>query len=283
MKKLLFLFFFFPIISLAASPTVVGTNTVYNPDSTGSQSFSHTVPSGNENQCLIVIAEVGNSGNPTAITWNGSSMTKTWFGGGGSFEYIRIYYLANPDTGTHTIASTIDNPAGGRSAYLAFTLKDCIQSNPSDGSVFNSNDAGATSITNTISPAPASDSLTIQYVILTDNPSNATGVTYNNGQTELQPTFLPYPTNRPSDDVYSSFEAGESVMTLTWTNNNKIESGSFAIKYLAPSGGGGDSTLYFSEATSTEILFFARNLYYIWITFLLTVFFIIFIYKYIYL
>lgn len=71
----------------------------------------HTVQSTYGNRLLIAVASPHNKndGMPTAVTWNGVSMTEhvdIGIGGGSGFPGLSIWYLVNPATGNRTLAST---------------------------------------------------------------------------------------------------------------------------------------------------------------------------------
>jgi len=276
MKKIILILLFSPVIAFGASPSRIGTDTTSEAsDSVTSWTISHTVPSTGENRCLIAIISRSSNTGPSSVTWNGSAMTNILSLAGVQVGRGSAWYIANPDTGTHNLVYNWAGAVTERGSWSA-TYQDCAQASPVDVSG-QTNQAGGTSASVDLTTTINGDMI-ILWMLGVSPGANKTDQA---GQTRLfsQTTTGPYAAI--SEEAQTT--AGLINTGYTWTGAENDDLYAMAIKYVAPSGGGGGgATTYFSEATSTEILFFVRHLYYLWIVFLLTVLFMIFLYKYIF-
>lgn len=165
--------------------------------------WNHTVAA--DANFLVVTISGQSTGSISGVTWNGDAMTLLESSSGD--EYVSIWYLANPDTGTHAfIASKTNsnNYMGAASislkgaSLIATTLDTSGTSNPS------------LSHTN-ITSAPAGICITLLGY---NDPGT---LTYNGGHTEwANLTRGPGKTQR---STYFIFSGGADV-TESWTDNH---------------------------------------------------------------
>jgi hypothetical protein len=84
--------------------TAAGISTSANPIATP-QTFSHTVGSGSDRLLAVTIKMRGGAGGVvTGVTFNGVAMTAVDTEAISGSAHAVIYYLKNPDTGTHTVS-----------------------------------------------------------------------------------------------------------------------------------------------------------------------------------
>lgn len=94
--------------------------------------FSHTIAD-NGNMILFYI-EIGHISMPvTGVTWNGDAMTSLINYDGSNGGYTRIWYLINPDVGTHNIVATSAN-ADHWHVGIAASYSGALQSGVPDAS-----------------------------------------------------------------------------------------------------------------------------------------------------
>lgn len=114
-------------------------------------SWSHTVGSGSNR--LLVVSISGYYGNtnsmlPTSVTYNGVAMTlltSKIFNGTGN--YIYVYYLLNPPSGTHTIAVATGTPNNNTQVGGATSWYNVDQTSPFGNSVSSSGSSTSPSVT----------------------------------------------------------------------------------------------------------------------------------------
>lgn len=212
------------------SPSRIGTDTSSEGSVSGSTfTVSHTVPATGQNRALIVIpVNNDNTKNTTGVTWNGTAMTQLYYREATQRQDISFWFLANPEAGTFNIVST--QSGSGATAYglSAFTLQDCVQSSPADGT--NGAGANATSISASITSTVDNDLYIVAIV------QNA-GTSYVDDGTQSRISTL---INLPgtddhlivSDDPQTT--AGAKSMGYTWTTSGGTDLAMIALKYVAP-------------------------------------------------
>jgi len=72
-----------------------------------SLTFSHTVGSGSNRILVVGIYNKSGGDLVTSVTFNGTALTRLGTASGGSLNQGYLYYLLNPDTGTHNIVVTL--------------------------------------------------------------------------------------------------------------------------------------------------------------------------------
>jgi hypothetical protein len=82
----------------AAGSPVLGSS-VSVEGSSANPSISFTVQSTSANRLLVVVAA---RGTPSAVLWNGASLTSLVLEG-----TLRVWYIVNPDTGAHSVTTTM--------------------------------------------------------------------------------------------------------------------------------------------------------------------------------
>jgi len=84
-----------------------------------SLTFSHTI--GNGDDRILVVGIYNKSGGDlvTSVTFNGTSLTRFATASGGSLNQGYLYYLLNPDTGTHNIIITLSGTSTSLHAAAA--------------------------------------------------------------------------------------------------------------------------------------------------------------------
>lgn len=223
-----------------ATPTIVGTP-VYGEIASGALTLSVTVPAAGQNQGLFfVCGQAGSSAVPTSVTYNGGAMTQLLNLAAAQQLEGLLYFTANPTTGTHDI---VMNFASNVNLFgTAFVLQDVVQASPIDGGsnvgYGQANTGSATSISKSITTATDGD-----FVIAWAMTSTATtSLTKGGSQTDITAgrTVL----SGASDNKYGlSYQlqttAGAINSSYSWTTNGSSDFFVAALKYVAPSGGGG--------------------------------------------
>jgi hypothetical protein len=97
-----------------AIPVVDGSPTVNNFDDAdsvdGSVTFSHTV-NARSNSILVVTVGLTDNVPVTAVTYNGDALTEIDYVGASS-PAVAMWYMVNPDTGTHTVDVSMSETFG---------------------------------------------------------------------------------------------------------------------------------------------------------------------------
>jgi hypothetical protein len=165
------------------APSVVGSVTNYSSSvATSTHTISATVPSSGSNQCLIVvpIADSGNNGAFTGVTWNGSAMSQIVSVAGSHTGGGMMYYLASPAQGTHDV---VLSSANGSIQVIAavFTLQNCAQSSPVDATSGDLASGASTSQSGSVTTT-ASNDLVLSWIAL---GHIATALTDDGGQDSI--------------------------------------------------------------------------------------------------
>ena len=143
-------------------------------------SWTHTVPTGSSNVCLIVGITVSNGdgalGTVTAVTYNGVAMTQvaTTADAFADGPYTRAYLfrLLDPPTGANTVSVTFSGNLGGSNGLVggAVTFANVDQITPVSNSATN-NSGGGTSTPSTVTVTSAVGEWTIETVAAAANTS----------------------------------------------------------------------------------------------------------------
>lgn len=114
--------------------TAAGVSTLGNPIATP-QTFSHTCGSGS-NRLLVVTVQMrgGAGGVVTGVTYNGVSMTQVTTEALSASAHATMYYLVNPDSGTHTVSVAHSLTGSTNIVISATSLEGVDQSTPLDAS-----------------------------------------------------------------------------------------------------------------------------------------------------
>lgn len=213
------------------SPTRIGTDTVTAVGSlTGltQMTVPHTVPVGGLNKRLVVEAGWNdNSKNITGITWNGVALTQDFHRDVTQRQDLDVYSLANPDTGTHDIVVTFAGTGGTAGRVVAFTLQDCAQSSPTDGT----NSAGVSS---TAANASVTGSVNGDYYLVFAVQNGGSAYVDDGAQARIGTL-----TGWSGSDNYVISElikqsAGAQSMGYTWTTSGGTDLGVVTYKYAPP-------------------------------------------------
>jgi len=232
MKKLLIISLLFPFVALAISPSRVGTDTTTTVSaSSATWTISHTVPTTGGNRCLIIAATgQDNSQNITGMTWNGTAMTNILHKEAQGRKDLDMYYIADPDTGTHNAVITWAGAMTNKVATI-FTLQDCAQSSPTDGTNTNYS-AGATSLSASVTSTVDGDLYLVWMV-----QDSGTSYVDNGTQTRVH-TAAGW--NGDDNWVFSldpQVSFGAKSMGYSWTTSGALDLAVVTIKldeYVAP-------------------------------------------------
>lgn len=79
-----------------------------------SQTLEHTIAA-DANLLVVQVVSWGNNRTPSGVTWNGDAMTRVGDGvdNASGTNHAEIFYLLNPDTGTHDVVVTMPGSADG--------------------------------------------------------------------------------------------------------------------------------------------------------------------------
>ncbi len=209
-----------------ASPTRIGTDTITTASaSEASWTVSHTVPSTGVNRALIVASTAATSGiNITGITYNGVGMSNIFHQEATQRQDLDMYYLANPATGANNIIVTWAGSQGNK-VMIAFTLQDCVQSSPTDGT----NGANAASVTALSASVTSTVDDDLYLVWMTQN--NGSSYVDNGTQTRIGTEIGWNGTDQfmMSEDPQASF--GAKSVGYSWTTAGKVDLGVVTLKY----------------------------------------------------
>jgi hypothetical protein len=126
------------------------SNSAYKGAGTSSVTWSHTCTG--SDRLLVVGAYCGNSG-ATSVTYNGASMTEInslAMSGPASGQYIRLYYLVNPASGTNNCVMSSGTSTDNYGAATSYTgVKQTGQPDANNTNGTTSSSAFTTSLTTT--------------------------------------------------------------------------------------------------------------------------------------
>jgi hypothetical protein len=215
-------------VLLAVSPAwaAITVGNTASTDSTVSTSISLTMGAG-ANRLLLVGVARRSLTDTSGITWNGVAMTKL-----GQDEAntsgCELWYLVNPDIGSHTVAITL----GVHFIGIAMALAGVHQTTPL-GVLVSGNSAGATSATVDVSSTSGElvvDVLATAYAAgeITSEHDLVPGA----GQTENNDTKNSDFATVSGEQGSMSREAGASTTTMSWswTVSNPYNQCAVAVK-----------------------------------------------------
>lgn len=211
------------------SPTVIGTNSTASSNATDTSiTFSHTVPTTGSNRMLIVLY-VADSVGASSATYNSVSMTLVTNDNADTRYYTRIFYLANPATGTNDVVVNWASTSGPKQV-TAITIQDAVQSSPLDpGTSPNNGTTAVTSRTTTVTTG--ADNVLGFHV--TRVGLNATSLTQNADQTE-QSSFQDANNRWMNTGTKVWTTSGSNTIGISWTTSTDVEQGAIGIKYEPP-------------------------------------------------
>lgn len=213
---------------MASNPTSTATAISSGASSGTSRTLSITVPTGNQNQLLVVFVSNRNGGLNPSVTYNGTSMTKgAAFGTVISFE-TDYFYLANPTTGTHNIV--VSWTGSSTTLFLAgIVLKDAFQGAPETDAYKGQNTA--TSISQSVTTSTNNDLILAWFPVETGSSAWTEGGSQTR---EVSSSTM------SDDNCYAEISslplatAGAQAMSLSWTTGKPADALVTAIKYVAP-------------------------------------------------
>lgn len=144
---------------MATVPTYNAVTVLYDTDKGSTFSQSYTFPSSLDNPCLVVVAtgEKGPISASSTATYNSVSMTRVTALDSSSDAEITVFVLANPATGSNTLAVDFINTTENIILY-AIAVEGVDQDTPSGGSATQEDSTSPYQITYTANDA---DSLLI--------------------------------------------------------------------------------------------------------------------------
>ncbi len=196
-------------------------------------SFEYTVPTGGSNRLFVAIfAQGGNpstEGLPTA-SLNGQSLTMAVIPGSFSRAGYSVGYLANPTSGTFTVAYT-DRFGGHLVDYIVMTLDNASQTNPVDASAV-SNSSVTSSKTTSVTTTVGNDLLlSMSFYGGSAADNNIVNATYGSGESH---TYLFRDTAQLGPNTGSQKNAastpGVENMTTNWSLTGDVDEIVIAVK-----------------------------------------------------
>jgi hypothetical protein len=182
----------------------------FNVGITSSITWSHTCSGAN--RVLIVGAQIGSATDNATCTYNGTSMTKYVFFGGGTIQVV-LFSLVAPDTGTHDIVLSRTGNAYIGGGAVSFTGAD--QTTPLE----NSNSASATTSSPTVDITCSAGQYIIDTVIKVSGSGTPTSGQGTNAEAQLSAS------NLSGGCHYIAYSA--TPQTMSWScggsaNNSRI-------------------------------------------------------------
>ena len=107
--------------SAAGAPVLGNSSTEESSDV--NPTLNLTVQSTHENRLLVVVVTTADSGHtlPSAVAWNGDALTRHHLSGTGGAQDMAVWYIVNPDTGTHAVTTVwADNSSTQQMAAIEF-------------------------------------------------------------------------------------------------------------------------------------------------------------------
>lgn len=220
---------FTPVPVFAATNPTVVASTISNGTTAGtSLTLPLTVPSGNQNNVLVVFFSSETGGLTLTVKYNGVSMTKGTAGGTVFNFQSEYYYLAAPTVGANNIVVTWAGSAPNI-GVAAVVLKDAFQGAPETDAYLGQNTAA--SITRTLTTTNNND-LILTWVAMNQGGTSLTPsgsqVTEVSSKTLGTNSFfgnvssLPLPT------------AGAQAVGAAFVPNETADEIAAAFKYVAP-------------------------------------------------
>lgn len=184
--------------------------------------FDHTVTSSGSNRILIVGINVSNLAAISSVTYNGDPMTMIDQQDNGDSAHASLWYLVNPDTGTHPVRLSLALATAVTAGAISFTGVD--QTNPIDAQ----NGATGTSNTPAVTLTTTTDETWIVDVVGTQNGPMTPGV----GQAERWDTLQGSTRGAGSTE----FTSTDGTFTSSWTNSAGSNNWAIVAAALKPAG-----------------------------------------------
>ena len=199
-----------------------------------SKSFSHTVGTAGKNRAIFAMISLGPDGaNPTVptATYGGVAMTNI-----SSYtvanRIVAAYYLANPLTGSNTVAFSWSNVALGYAGAISFYK--VSQSTPYRAGSWTQ---GAVSVSGSVDVPSNLGDYAVDVIIVSDGFGGSGALTVGAGQTEIYNNDIQ---NVNRNLCGSSYEAAaQGTTTMSWTENASSTGHMAGFCVVAGSGGGG--------------------------------------------
>lgn len=232
MKKLLLLaLFLLAPQAHAATATAVASGVTTGASASLSQTLSITVPSGNQNNLLLVYVSNRCGGETFTATYNGTSMTLGQSPAAAFAFQSAYFYLPAPTVGTANVvvswgSACTDTTVG------AVVLKDAFQGAPDIDGYLGQNTA--TSITKSVTTTIA-NTLGVMWVAEDNFGGLSSGWTEVGSQTRQVSTSSGGSVGSYMEIATLPFtSSGSNSMGLTWTGARAADEMLVAIKYQAP-------------------------------------------------
>ncbi len=184
--------------------------------------FDHTVTSSGSNRILIVGINVSNLAVISSVTYNGDPMTMINQQDNGDSAHASLWYLVNPDTGTHPVRLSLTLATAVTAGAISFTGVD--QTNPIDAQ----NGATGTSNTPAVTLTTTTDETWVVDVVGTQNGPMTPGV----GQAERWDTLQGSTIGAGSTE----FTSTDGTFTSSWTNSAGSNNWAIVAAALKPAG-----------------------------------------------
>ena len=205
--------------SAAGAPVLGNSSTEESTDA--NPTLNLTVQSTHENRLLVVVVTTADSGHtlPSAVAWNGDALTRHYLSGTGGAQDMAVWYIVNPDTGTHAVTTVwADNSSEQQMAAMEFYGVD--QTTPLGAVV----DSAVSSNTVTISSVVTARNDLALFAIAVDANTNFTP---SGGATEI--------TDEKSSNVslgtmYERATGTSTAAISTWTGTEDARGLGMAVK-----------------------------------------------------
>jgi len=197
-------------------------------DRSGTFSWSHTV--GNYNNRILVVSigfRDGSGGRVvSSVTYNGDAMTKAVGDSSGGY-YSSIYYILNPDVGTHNITVTCSVSSDACISCGAVSFYNVLQLAPITGS----NSGYGTAISVSVAGKRSGYAM-VDSVFAWDN---------SDGQTPAYSQIYEYNWDDGENfGTYASYRTGcIGTSSLTWTGTGNTNWRSYGVGIYPTTSGGG--------------------------------------------
>ena len=197
-------------------PNVHASTTGKSTTSQTSLTISHEVTEDGADRGLLVFVGVQDDVDITGVTWNGVALTQK--ATIGTAPKARVFFLANPETGTHNVV--ISTGAGTTIGGVVHTLLYVNQTDPFGTIV---SDTDTSSEVASVAATSSFEQLVVDFMVKDYHSGEAT--TIGAGQTLLGEE------EDIEDDIsiYSSKENGASSVTMSWTWTNDVDSSILAV------------------------------------------------------
>lgn len=200
------------MIILSGSGTVASNPSIFDAASTGSAentnvSWSHTAAG--SDRVLLVYIYYWNGGNTgsriSGVTFNGVALTflDTQRDAGAQQRTMDVWYLLNPDTGTHTIA--VSGMGFGSKCGVGISLSDAAQSAPTAFKANGNSTTASVTLTGTVNDL---------FIDAAGESNNGTDSTMTAGGSQTDRAQV---TETGNQRMASSTAQGSASLAMIWT------------------------------------------------------------------